>query len=68
MATITLIVVGANTAVQLSGNDPFSYVDAVMAGFTAAATTKKSLMPSVGLMLAELHWAAQLKKKILLIQ
>ncbi|TCL05033.1 hypothetical protein EZJ58_3187 [Sodalis ligni] len=46
MATNAAIGVGANTAVQLSGNDPFSYVDTVMAGVTAATSTGKSLKQS----------------------
>ncbi|WP_413721402.1 hemagglutinin repeat-containing protein [Sodalis sp. RH24] len=43
MLTNAAIGVGANTAVQFSGSDPFSYVDAVMAGVTAAATTGKGM-------------------------
>ncbi|TCL05031.1 hypothetical protein [Sodalis ligni] len=42
MVTNAAIGVSVNTGVQLSGNDPFSYVDAVMAGVTAAASTGKS--------------------------
>lgn len=41
--------VSVNTAVQLSGKDPFSYVDAVMAGVTASATKRKGLLPSLGI-------------------
>lgn len=35
--------VGVNTAVQLGGKDPFNYIDAILAGVTAAATTGKSI-------------------------
>ena len=35
--------VGVNTASQLSGKEPFSYVDAIMAGITSAATTGKGI-------------------------
>ena len=42
MVTNAAIGVGANTGVQLSGDDPFSYVDAVMSGVTAAVSTGKS--------------------------
>ncbi|TKI02299.1 hypothetical protein FCN80_25430 [Martelella alba] len=49
MITNAAIGVGVNTGVQLSGNDPFSYVDAVMAGVTAVATTKKGILPSIGI-------------------
>ncbi|MEM6053010.1 VENN motif pre-toxin domain-containing protein, partial [Erwinia sp. P7711] len=35
--------VGVNSAAQLTGKDPFSYVDAIMAGVTAAATTGKGI-------------------------
>ncbi|STP84388.1 Possible hemagglutinin (DUF638) [Edwardsiella ictaluri] len=37
---------GVNTGVQLVGKDPFSYVDAIMAGVTAAATTGKGIIAS----------------------
>ena len=49
MALNTAIGVGVNTAVQLSGNDPFSYVDAIMAGVTAAATTGKGIGASAAI-------------------
>lgn len=49
MALNTAIGVGVNTAVQLSGNDPFSYVDAILAGVTAAATTGKVIGVSAGI-------------------
>ncbi|WP_052118524.1 hemagglutinin repeat-containing protein [Erwinia oleae] len=49
MALNAAIGVGVNTGVQLSGNDPFSYVDAIMAGVTSAATTGKGLIPSAGI-------------------
>ena len=42
MALNAAIGVGVNTSVQLSGDDPFSYVDAILSGITAAATTGKS--------------------------
>lgn len=38
--------VGVNSAAQLAGKDPFSYVDAIMAGVTAAATTGKGIIIS----------------------
>ncbi len=46
MAANTAIGVGVNTGVQLAGKDPFSYVDAIMAGVTAAATTGKGIFAS----------------------
>ena len=46
MAANAAINVGVNTGVQLAGKDPFSYVDAIMAGVTAAATTGKSIFAS----------------------
>lgn len=46
MAANVAIGVGVNTGVQLAGNDPFSYVDAIMAGVTAAATTGKGIIAS----------------------
>ncbi|WP_232695813.1 VENN motif pre-toxin domain-containing protein [Yersinia kristensenii] len=41
--------VGVNTAVQLGGKDPFNYVDAMLAGVTAAATTGKGIGVSAGI-------------------
>lgn len=38
--------VGVNTGVQLSGNDPFSYVGAIMAGIISVATTGKGIIVS----------------------
>ncbi|ADP11501.1 conserved hypothetical protein [Erwinia sp. Ejp617] len=49
MALNAAIGVGVNSAAQLSGNDPFSYVDAIMAGVTAAATTGKGIGSSVAI-------------------
>jgi filamentous hemagglutinin len=49
MALNAAIGVGVNTGVQLSGDDPFSYVDAIMAGVTAAATTGKSWQASAAI-------------------
>jgi len=49
MALNAAIGVGVNTGVQLSGKDPFSYVDAVMAGVAAAATTGKGITASAGI-------------------
>nr|WP_024964878.1 hypothetical protein [Pantoea sp. IMH] len=46
MATNAAIGVGVNAGVQLAGKDPFSYVDAIMAGVTAAATTGKGIIAS----------------------
>ena len=47
MALNAAIGIGVNTGVQLTGKDPFSYVDAIMAGVTAAATTGKGMIVSV---------------------
>ncbi|MNG65602.1 hypothetical protein D3C79_238700 [compost metagenome] len=41
--------VGANTVVQLGGNDPFNYVDAILAGVTAAVTTGKGIGASTAI-------------------
>ncbi|GAA3606232.1 hypothetical protein GCM10023078_36620 [Gibbsiella greigii] len=41
--------VGVNTGVKLSGDDPFCYVDAILAGVTAAATTGKSWQASAAI-------------------
>ncbi|URL12955.1 VENN motif pre-toxin domain-containing protein [Pantoea ananatis] len=49
MALNAAIGVGVNTGVKLSGNDPFSYVDAILAGVTAAATTGKSWQASAAI-------------------
>ncbi|MDW8847092.1 adhesin [Erwinia sp. MMLR14_017] len=38
-----------NTLSQLVGKDPFSYVDAIMAGITSAATTGKGIGTSAGI-------------------
>ncbi|WP_404680811.1 hemagglutinin repeat-containing protein [Raoultella terrigena] len=46
MAANAAIGVGVNSAAQLAGKDPFSYVDAIMAGVTAAATTGKGIIVS----------------------
>ncbi len=46
MALNTAIGIGVNAGVQLSRNDPFSYVDVIMAGVTAAATTGKGIFAS----------------------
>ncbi|BEH99972.1 hypothetical protein KB20921_27140 [Edwardsiella ictaluri] len=46
MAANAAIGVGVNSAAQLTGKDPFSYVDAIMAGVTAAATTGKGIIVS----------------------
>ena len=49
MALNAAIGVGVNTGVQLSGNDPFSYVDAAIAGIAASATTGKGIASSAGI-------------------
>ncbi|AML59001.1 Putative large exoprotein involved in heme utilization or adhesion of ShlA/HecA/FhaA family [Serratia rubidaea] len=49
MAANAAIGAGVNAGVQLAGKDPFSYVDTIMAGVTAAATTGKGLGASVGI-------------------
>ncbi len=46
MAANVPIGVGVNSAAQLAGKDPFSYVDAIIAGVTAAATTGKGIIIS----------------------
>ncbi|CNL15723.1 Uncharacterised protein [Yersinia aldovae] len=46
MAANAAIGVGVNVGVQLTGKDPFSYVDTIMAGVTAAATTGKGMIVS----------------------
>ena len=46
MAANAAIGVGVNAGVQLAGKDPFSYVDVIMAGVTAAATTGKGIIAS----------------------
>jgi len=46
MAANAAIGVGVNAGVQLAGKDPFSYVDVIMAGVTAAATTGKGIIVS----------------------
>jgi len=64
MALNAAIGVGVNTGVQLSGNDPFSYVDAILAGVTAAATTGKSWQASAAINMGGLRLAVRLKGKI----
>ncbi|WP_241199905.1 VENN motif pre-toxin domain-containing protein, partial [Erwinia billingiae] len=49
MALNAAIGVGVNSTAQLSGSDPFSYVDAIMAGVTAAATTGKGIVGSAAI-------------------
>lgn len=49
MALNAAIGAGVNTVSQLSGKDPFSYVDAIMAGVTAAATTGKGIGASAAI-------------------
>lgn len=49
MLTNATIGVSVNTAVQLAGNKNFDYIDAMVAGFTAAATTGKGMLPSIGI-------------------
>ena len=49
MALNTAIGVGVNVGVQLAGKDPFSYVDAIMAGITSAATTGKGIVGSAAI-------------------
>ena len=43
MALNAAIGMGVNSAVQLSGNDSFSYVDMIMSGVMSAATTGKNI-------------------------
>jgi len=49
MALNAVVGAGVNAGVQLSGNDSFSYVDMIMAGVTAAATTGKGIGVSAGI-------------------
>lgn len=49
MVLNTTIGVGVNAGVQLAGNDPFSYVDAIMAGITSVATTGKGIVGSAAI-------------------
>ncbi|CNL21795.1 adhesin [Yersinia frederiksenii] len=49
MLSNAAIGVGVNTAVQLGGKDPFNYVDVILAGVTAAATTGKGVGVSAGI-------------------
>ncbi|QPR28181.1 DUF637 domain-containing protein [Edwardsiella hoshinae] len=49
MALNAAIGVVVNTGVQFGGDDPFSYVDAIMAGVTAAATTGKGWQASAAI-------------------
>jgi filamentous hemagglutinin len=60
--------VGVNTASQLSGKEPFSYVDAIMAGITSAATTGKGIGVSAAINMGELPLAVVLKGKTPLIR
>ncbi|MDJ0038556.1 VENN motif pre-toxin domain-containing protein, partial [Pantoea allii] len=46
MAANAAIGVGVNAGVQLTGKDPFNYVDVIMAGMTAALTTGKGFVVS----------------------
>lgn len=46
MAVNMAIGVGVNTGVQLDGKHPLSYVEAIMAGIIAAATTGKGIVAS----------------------
>jgi filamentous hemagglutinin len=57
-----------NTASQLSGKEPFSYVDAIMAGITSAATTGKGIGVSAAINMGELPLAVVLKGKTPLIR
>ncbi|WP_247595476.1 hemagglutinin repeat-containing protein [Brenneria roseae] len=52
MALNAAIGVGVNTVSQLSGKEPFSYVDAIMAGITSAATTGKGIGSSAAINMA----------------
>ncbi|WP_046791626.1 hemagglutinin repeat-containing protein [Tatumella morbirosei] len=49
MALNAAIGVGVNSGVQLTGKDPFSYVDMIMAGITSAATTGKGIGASAAI-------------------
>lgn len=49
MAINAAIGAGVNTVSQLSGKDPFSYVDVIVASITSAATTGKGIGASAGI-------------------
>ncbi|ARU96232.1 hypothetical protein A7K99_15125 [Tatumella citrea] len=49
MALNAAIGIGGNAGVQLRGNEPFSYVDVIMAGITSAATTGKGIGTSAAI-------------------
>lgn len=49
MLTNAAIGIGANTAVQLGGKDPFNYVDTILAGVTTAVTTGKGMGASTAI-------------------
>lgn len=49
MITNAAIGTAVNSTVQLNGPDPFSYVDAIMAGISSAATTGKGWKVSAGI-------------------
>ncbi|WP_246494770.1 hypothetical protein [Brenneria izadpanahii] len=49
----TAIGTAVNTGVQLSGNDEFSYVDAILAGVTTAATTGKGWKASAAINMSD---------------
>ncbi|WP_147319177.1 hypothetical protein [Edwardsiella anguillarum] len=51
--------VGANAAAQLGGKDPFNYVDAILAGVTAAVTTGKGIGASTGINMGVLLWVVR---------
>lgn len=53
MMTNAAIGTAVNVSAQLNGPDPFSYVDAIMAGATAAATTGQSWKASAAINMGE---------------
>ncbi len=63
MAVNAAIGTAVNTGFQLSGNEPFSYVDAIMAGVASAATTGKGWKVSAAINMGGLQLAVRLKGK-----
>ncbi len=68
MATNAAIGISVNSAAQLAGKDPFSYVDAIMAGVTAAATTGKGIIVSTPINMGGAAIGSSIKEKIQLTQ
>ncbi|EWG65706.1 Filamentous hemagglutinin [Enterobacter sp. DC3] len=63
MAVNAAIGTAVNTGFQLSGKEPFSYVDAIMAGVASAATTGKGWKVSAAINMGGLRLVVRLKGK-----